>query len=270
MQGWRWHTAMMMVVMLFAHWLAVGPAIAQQKTAGALGSGDVVKITVFQHPDMTTEARVSESGTITFPLLGGVSLVGLTPVQAETRIAEGLKKGGFIVNPQVNLYVLQARSRQIAALGQVARTGRYPMDDVSTRLLDLLSTAGGSVGADVVTLMRKSGDGYVKHEVNVPEMFLTSDMSKNMELENGDIVFVQRAPVFYIYGETARPGAYRVERKMTVRQAVALSGGITPRGTERDIRVFRRDAEDNIRELTVQLNDPVQQDDVIHVRQSLF
>ncbi len=270
MLGWHQRIVVLMVVLTFTSWFAAGVAVAQPKTAGALGPGDIVRITVFQNPDMATEARVSDTGTVTFPLLGGVQVSGLTTVQAETRIAEGLQKGGFIVNPQVSLYVLQSRSRQVSVLGQVGRTGRYPMDEASTKLVDLLSTAGGSTGADVVTLMRKSGNAYNKLEIDVPEMFLTGDMSKNIELENGDIVFVQRAPVFYIYGEAARPGAYRVERKMTVRQAVVIAGGLTLRGTERDIRVYRRDTADKIQQITVELNDPVLQDDVIHVRQSLF
>lgn len=269
MLGWHGRTVMGFMVLLLG-WFVSGMALAQQKNPGALGPGDIVRITVFQQPDMSTEARVSDTGTVTFPLLGVVQVSGLTTVQAEARIAEGLQKGGFIVNPQVSLYVLQSRSRQVSVLGQVGRTGRYPMDEASTKLVDMLATAGGSAGADVVTLMRKSGDAYVKLEIDVPEMFLTSNMSKNIELENGDIVFVQRAPIFYIYGETARPGPYRVERKMTVRQAVVAAGGLTPRATDRDIRVYRRDAADNIQQITVELNDLVLPDDVIQVRQSLF
>lgn len=270
MPGWNGRTAIKFFVLFLCGWFANGIAVAQTKNAGALGPGDIVRITVFQQPDMTTEARVSDAGNVTFPLLGSVQVSGLTTVQAESLIAEGLKKGGFIVSPQISLYVLQSRSRQVSVLGQVGKTGRYPMDEASTKLVDVLATAGGSAGADVVTLMRKSGEGYVKLEIDVPEMFLTSNLSKNIELENGDIVFVQRAPMFYIHGETVRPGAYRVERKMTVRQALVLAGGLTPRATDREIRVFRRDAADNIQQITVELNDYVLQDDVIHVRQSLF
>ena len=238
---------------------------------GVLGTGDIVRITVFQQPDMTTEARVSDAGTITFPLVGVVSVRGLTLAQAETLIADGLRRGNFMNDPQINVYLLQARSRQVAVLGQVVRPGKYPMEESTVRLTDVLSLAGGSNGSDTVTLVRNNGAGQpVKMEIDVPQMFLEKDMSKNIEMLNGDIVYVQRAPMFYIYGEVARPGAYRLERKMTVLQALALAGGLTPRGTERDVRIHRRNAADVVERITVEMTDPVRQDDVVYIRQSLF
>ena len=63
-----------------------------------------------------------------------------------------------------------------------------------------------------------------------------------MPVENGDIIYVDRAPTFYIYGEVQRPGQLRLERGMTLMQALAQAGGLTARGTERGIRVHRRDA----------------------------
>lgn len=242
----------------------------QAKPGVVLGVGDVVKITVFQAPDMTTETRVTEAGTISFPLLGTVRVAGLTTTEAEARIAEGLKKGRFVVQAQVNILVLQTRSRQVSVLGQVARPGKYPIEEANTKLTDLLALAGAGIGSDVVNVMKNGGGKYKKIDVDIPALFLTGDLSKDFELGHGDIVYVQRAPVFYIYGEAARPGAYRLERKMTVMQALALAGGLTQRGTERDIKVYRRDASDTVQPLVLDLNDVVQQDDVIYIRRSLF
>ena len=87
---------------------------------------------------------------------------------------------------------------------------------------------------------------------------------------NGDIVYVQRAPVFYVYGEVSRPGVYRLERKMTLMQALATAGGLTPRGTDKDITVTRRDGKENLQRAGINLYDMVKQDDVIYVRQSWF
>lgn len=240
------------------------------QTNTVLGVGDVLKITVFQNPDMTTEARISEAGTITFPLLGTVRVAGMTPAQAENTIAEGLKKGGYVVQPQVNVFLVQLRSRQVPVLGQVTKPGKYPLEESSTKLTDLLAMAGGSTGADTVTVMKKDGNGYRKVEVDLPELFLKGDLSPDLQVSNGDIVYVQRPPVFYVYGEVARPGVYRLERKMTVMQALATAGGLTPRGTDRDIGITRRDDSDQVQRVNTNLNDLVKQDDVIYVRQSWF
>lgn len=240
------------------------------QTNTVLGVGDVVKITVFQNPDMTTEARISEAGTITFPLLGSVRVAGLSPAQAESAIAEGLKKGGYVVQPQVNVFLVQLRSRQVPVLGQVNKPGKYALEESSTKLTDLLALAGGTTGSDTVTVMKKNGAGYRKIEVDLPELFLKGDLSSDLQVTNGDIVYVQRPPVFYVYGEVARPGVYRLERKMTVMQALATAGGLTPRGTDRDIGITRRDDTDQVQRVTTNLNDFVKQDDVIYVRQSWF
>jgi len=237
-----------------------------------LGEGDSVRITVFQNPDLTTETRISERGTITFPLVGEISLAGLTPVGAEARITEYLIKGKFVLKPQVSLNVVRVRSRQVSVLGQVARPGRYPLDDTSSNLTDILALAGGisPTGDDSVTVMVKRNGKTSKLEINVPTMYRTGDLSRNLELQNGDTIFVQRAPVFYIYGEVQRAGVYRLEPLMTVMQALSVGGGVTPRGTDRGLKVRRKSADGKFQAIDAHLTDPVQPDDVIYVRESLF
>jgi len=237
-----------------------------------LGEGDSVRIPVFQNPDLTTETRISERGTITFPLVGEILLAGLTPVGAEARIAEHLIKGKFVLKPQVSLNVVRVRSRQVSVLGQVARPGRYPLDDTSSNLTDILALAGGisPTGDDSVTVMVKRNGKTSKLEINVPTMYRTGDLSRNLELQNGDTIFVQRAPVFYIYGEVQRAGVYRLEPLMTVMQALSVGGGVTPRGTDRGLKVRRKSADGKFQAIDAHLTDPVQPDDVIYVRESLF
>jgi len=237
-----------------------------------LGEGDSVRITVFQNPDLTTETRISERGTITFPLVGEISLAGLTPVGAEARIAEHLIKGKFVLKPQVSLNVVRVRSRQVSVLGQVARPGRYPLDDTSSNLTDILALAGGvsPTGDDNVTVMVTRNGKTSKLEINVPTMYRTGDLSRNLALQNGDTIFVQRAPVFYIYGEVQRAGAYRLEPLMTVMQALSVGGGVTPRGTDRGLKIRRKTVDGKFQAIDAHLTDPVQPDDVIYVRESLF
>jgi polysaccharide biosynthesis/export protein len=244
----------------------------QLQSRETLGEGDSIRITVFQNPDLTTETRISERGTITFPLVGEISLAGLAPVDAEARIAEKLIKGKFVLKPQVSLNVIRVRSRQVSVLGQVARPGRYPLDDTSSNLTDILALAGGvsPTGDDNVTVMVTRSGKTAKLEINVPSMYRTGDLSRNLQLENGDTIFVQRAPVFYIYGEVQRAGSYRLEQAMTVMQALSLGGGVTPRGTDRGLKIRRRTPDGTFQAVDARLTDPVQPDDVIYVRESLF
>jgi polysaccharide export outer membrane protein len=248
------------------------PSTAPGQSRELLGEGDSIRITVFQNPDLTTETRISEGGTITFPLIGEVQLAGLTPARAEARIAEHLVKGKFLVKPQVSVNLVQVRSRQVSVLGQVARPGRYPLDDTSSNLSDILAVAGGisPTGDDKVTVTMKRDGKIVKLDVDVPAMYRTGDLSKNLRLENGDVIFVQRAPVFYIYGEVQRAGSYRLEQGMTVMQALSVGGGMTPRGTDRGLKIRRRGSDGALRAIDARLTDLVQADDVVYVRESWF
>jgi polysaccharide export outer membrane protein len=254
-------------------WFAAASAgdLTTAQPRDILGPGDSVRVTVFRNPELTTEARLSERGTIVLPLAGEMELSGLTPAQAGARIAEQLRRGEFIVNPQVTVAVLEVRSRHVTVLGQVNRPGKFPLDDTSAKLIDVLALAGGigPSGADTVMILTRRSEPQI-HEIDVAAMMRTGDLSANMKIENGDMVFVPRAPVFYIYGEVQRAGAYRLEPKMTVAQALALGGGVTPRGTVRGLSLHRRMPDGSNARLEAGLGDLVQPDDVIYVRESLF
>src|SRR6266478_7603509 len=81
---------------------------------------------------------------------------------------------------------------------------------------------------------------------------------------------VNRAPMFYIYGQVQKPGQYRLERGMTVIQALATGGGVTGKGTQRGIVRHRRDPSGKVKEEGVTLDEDVQDQDVIYVKESLF
>jgi polysaccharide export outer membrane protein len=238
-----------------------------------LGEGDVVRISVFQNPELNTEARISERGAINFPLIGEVVIGGLTPADAEARIAQRLSLGKFVVRPQVNLTVLEVRSRQVSVLGQVGKPGRYPLDGVSDHLTDVLALAGGITpgGDDNVVVMLNRNGKPTRTLIDVPAMYRTGDMSHNVRLENGDVIYVERAPQFYVYGEVQRAGAYRLEPDMTVMQALSVGGGLTARGTLRGLEIQRRMPDGQTHDISpVRLTDPVEPNDVILVRERLF
>lgn len=118
--------------------LTAGVANAQ-RVDYRIGPGDVVRVQVFQNQDLTVEARVSESGVISYPLLGVIKLGGLSPTDAERLISRKLKQGNFLQNPQVTLNVLQFRSQQVSVLGNVANPGRFALETTGMRLSEVLA-----------------------------------------------------------------------------------------------------------------------------------
>jgi polysaccharide export outer membrane protein len=236
-----------------------------------LGPSDVVKISVYGNPDLALETRVSQTGTISFPLVGQVAVGGLAVSAAETKLAGLLVSGGFVKKPQVNIIVTSAQSQLVSVLGLVNKPGRYPVDG-KQGLIDILALAGGVLpdGGDIVYLIRKRNGASSKETVDLVKMMRSGDLKLNLDLVTGDVVYVERAPRFYIYGEVQKPGAYRLESNMTVQQVLSLGGGLTARGTERGMRIKRRDGAGKVSEFAAKQGDVVQVDDVIYVKESLF
>jgi polysaccharide export outer membrane protein len=236
-----------------------------------LGAGDVLKISVYGSPDLALETRVSEAGEITFPLVGNVALGGLSVSAAEKKLGGLLEGGGFLRKAQVNIIVTMLQSQQVSVLGQVNRPGRYPVEGKRS-VMDLLAMAGGigADGGDTISLIRKRGGTTTKELVDVVEMVRIGNFTRDLDVMGNDVIYVERAPRFYIYGEVQRPGAFRLERSMTVLQALSVGGGLTQRGTERGTRIKRRDETGKLQIIDAKHDDLLQVDDVVYVKESLF
>ena len=237
-----------------------------------MGPGDVLRVVVFQNPDLSLETRLTDGGLVSYPLLGSLRLGGLTVTAAEKLIADGLRNGGFVKQPQVTLLLLQVRGNQVSVLGQVNRPGRYPIEAADMRLTDLLATAGGTAptGADLVVVSGQRDGKTFRAEVDLPTLFAPGGRDKDLLIVNGDTVWVDRQPIVYIYGEVQRPGAMRLEREMTLLQALATGGGLTGRGTEKGVRVHRRQADGSVKVMEPTMADKLREGDVVFVRESLF
>jgi len=237
-----------------------------------LNPGDIVKISVFKNPDLSTEARVSEAGAIGFPLIGSVPVSGLTLAGTERKISQLLKDGGFVLNPQVNVLLTLSVGNQVAVLGEVNKPGRYPIEGAGGHVSGMLASAGGisATGADLVILTGTRGGKPFRREIDVVKMSQSASAADDPELAGGDTLFVNHAPQFYIYGQVQRPGGYRLEKGMTVRQALATGGGITGKGTTRGIVLHRRDASGKVKESKASLDTDMQDQDVLDVKESMF
>ncbi len=237
-----------------------------------LGPGDSVNIQVYGQADMTTTAYVSDDGTIPVPLAGPVQVAGLSPAEASLRIEKALKDGGFLVDPHVTLTVVLSRSQRVSVLGQVGKPGLYPIES-NTTIFDLMAQAGGALdtASDVIFLLRPDAAGTVqRYPINLKGLGDAKNSIPTQALHGGDSIFVPRAEQFYIYGEVTAPNKYRVEPDMTVIQAIARAGGVTPRGSERRVDIKRLTANGTYVTIKAKLNDLVKADDVIHVKESIF
>jgi polysaccharide export outer membrane protein len=263
----------MSIIRTFA-WLALlfaGMAHAQSMQE-VIGAGDTVRITAFRYPELTTEARVSEQGVVHVPLVGALTLQGLTPEKAAALIGDRLKAGNYLLNPEVNVAVIQARSRQVSVLGLVARPGRYTLEGRSARLSDVVAMAGGlAPSASDMLVVKRTRDGKTDTlNVDLGAIIRGSREVPDVELSSGDAVFVPKAPVVYVYGEVTHGGSFRLEPGMTVMQALSLAGGVTPRGSEKTAKLRRKRADGSWVEMPARPTDLVSADDVVYIRESIF
>ncbi len=255
-------------------WLlcAVPAGAAPNGAEYRLGPGDAIRVQVFQNPDLTVEARVSENGSISYPLIGAVQLGGLALGEAEKRIADALRQGRYLKAPQVNINLLQVRGNQVAVLGQVTRPGRFPLETAQVRASEMLAAAGGvtTLGDDMLVVTGQREGKAFRRVIDIAALFSGGSPEDDILLAAGDSLYVPRAPLFYIYGEAQKPGPYRVERHMTVMQALAAGGGPTARGSHSRLRLHRAGPDGAVVQSTPELTDLVQPGDVIFVRESLF
>lgn len=254
---------------VFMAGIGTPPAFAEEDYL--LGGGDTVDIIVYGQPDLTTAARISQDdGTITFPLLGEVAIAGLSPEEAGRKIAKLLREGGFIKNPQVSLTVKEFQSQKIPVMGQVNKPGQYSLKGES-RVIDLISEAGGlkDDAADIIAVVKQENGKQIRHEIDLLR-FYAGDMSQNIMVSSGDFIMVPKMDEFYIHGEVKSPGMYRLERNMTVMQAVSVGGGISDRGSLKGIVVTRSQADGTTKKIKLDLTSKVKPNDVLYVKERLF
>lgn len=253
------------------------PALpASAVTNARVGPGDVLRVTVFGQRDLSAEVGVNDKGILTLPLIGGLDVTGLSTSEIAARVADALRAGQYLRDPEVSVEAVQLRSQMVSVLGEVSRPGRYPIPG-HLSVLELLATAGGlTAQADqsVTLLRRKTGQNDTESDARIPillgETHATERHQLDVELNSGDVVYVNRKKLFYIHGEVHRPGSYPIEPDMNVMRAIALGGGMTQRASQRRIYINREVPAQGVREMKAKLTDPVLPGDVVYVNESLF
>lgn len=232
-----------------------------------LGGGDVVAISVYEQPDMETTVRISGDGMISLPLLGRVSAENLSVKQLETKIAR-LLADGYIVDPQVHVFVKEFRSRKVTILGEVISPGVYEIQG-ETSILELISQANGlteNAAYQAIIQGRKTPVTVV----DLAQLMKEGKASQNIHIVDGDHVFIPKKEVFYVSGQVNRPGVYNYEQNLTVVKALTMAGGPTSKASPERTRIIRnKDGKEHLIK-GVRMDMRILPDDVIMVPESYF
>jgi polysaccharide export outer membrane protein len=251
------------------------------ETVATLGPDDMLKVVVYDHPDLSVEVTIGADGTFAYPLLGTVQAGNLTVQQLEKHMIQRLAKD-YLVNPQLTITVLQQRSRHVYVLGAVRQPGVYPLKYNAT-LLELISQAGGptpEAGSHVVLVKGDPGDNggsspprSATQDQNVVsidlEKLLAGTIRQPVQVSSNDTIYVPKPSYVFVTGQVQRPGRYLLERDITARKAIILAGGLTQFAAKSRLQV-RRMVNGEPHDFRADMDDPLQAEDVLIVPESVF
>ncbi|KQT34464.1 SLBB domain-containing protein [Methylophilus sp. Leaf414] len=162
--------------------------------------------------------------------------------------------------------------RDVTVAGLVLRPGKYGIQGGTRKITDFIALAGGAneiAGETLFFTTSRSGTPTTQ-ELNINDLFKAPASELNKELTPGDVIYVPQAPQFYIYGEVQRPGMYKIDKNMTVMQAIAKAGGLTLRGTQRSVKLHRKNAEGKVEKKSPDLTGTLMDEDVLYIEESLL
>jgi polysaccharide export outer membrane protein len=259
---------------LLALFLSTGivQADAAATTSGEylVGPGDVISIIVYDNDDLKTKVRVSSTGTIVVPLLGSVNVNKLTITAITEKLATMLA-AGYIVNPQVNVFVDEFRSRKAVVLGNVRNPGIVELSGPTT-LLELTSKSGGldKDAGDTATIKRKVNDKDTVIAINLTSLIKGGNLEQNVQINDEDTVYVSGAGKCYVTGEVSTAGTYPCGEGMTVLKLVTLAQGFTGKASKSSVSIIRMEGDKKNVLKDVSLDTLVIENDVIVVPESFF
>jgi polysaccharide export outer membrane protein len=247
-----------------------------------IGPQDQISITVVDESDLTGKYRVDGDGMFTFPFLGRVTAAGLTLTELQQKLTVALQKD-YIKNPQVRVDMDIYKSQSVFVIGKVRTPGKIQMTGTQMTLLEALAMAGSptsDASNEVIVVHPKkpipAGAVPSPDEKNEGEEIRVNRrdlelgrVGQDVVLKDGDIINVPEAQRFYIQGQVRNPGYYVLDPGMTVEQAIALAGGLSERGSTRGLAATRM-VNGKRTEISLKLEDKVQANDTISIKQRLF
>jgi polysaccharide export outer membrane protein len=238
------------------------PAAGKLDEGYVLGAGDVVEIAVLGRDEFRPRVQIQTDGTVQLPYLHSVKAADLTVIQFREQVAKLLRDGGFYTDPVVNVAVAGYASRYVTVLGDFGTPGLIPVDR-AYRVSEILARAGGvkPSASDDILLRRSDGQEFRLPVTAVARGGVADDPF----VQPGDKLYLAAAPIYYIYGQVGAPGAYKVERGMTVRMALARGGGLTDRGSASKVSVYR-----NGQKVKANMDMALSENDTIYVGERFF
>ena len=239
-----------------------------------LGPGDLLQITVFEAEELAATVRVSSRGYITLPLLGQVKVEGLSAREAEVHIEERYRRD-YIKNPHVTIFVEEHISQRVTLVGQFQKPGTYDYPS-KQKLLDVMALGEGlTKNAGRTAQVRRQGkgsEGSVSETIiiDLDRLIREGEDDLNIDINGGDVVFVPEAGTFFITGAVRNPGAYPIQQKTLLLEAIAAAGGLAPYADAEQLILIRHigNGEREIRELD--LSEIVSQQMEINDRDVIF
>jgi len=236
--------------------------------------GETVYISIFDAPDFSVTARVSQSGDIAYPMLGVIHLAGLSSAGAADLLARQLKDRNLINEPHVSVTV-DSTLTGITVLGEVRSPGVY--SPPGKRLLsDLLATAGG-LTANTGRIIEISSERAPDEKTYIPwDPTMHNTGTYDRPVAPGDRVLVRACGFAYVGGNVIKPGAYSLcgSQKMLLSQVIALAGGTAAATATRHTLVIRTNPDGTRTSLQVDLKNVlkthaadlvIHEDDIIYV-----
>jgi polysaccharide export outer membrane protein len=237
-----------------------------------IGEGDVLSIHVYENEDLSKTVRVSADNLIRVPLLGEVNIKGLTVPKISSKL-ESLFADGYLINPQVDVFIKEFKSKTAVILGQIRSPGQYELRGKIT-FLEFVSKAGGlTVDAGSSATIKRADSENNKTNIitiDLDKLIREGDTSVNQPIQNGDTIYISKAYVYYVSGEVKNPDSYRFESNITVIKAIIIAGGFTGIAAKGDVRIIREiDGEKKVFK-DVNMDEMILANDVIIVPESFF
>ncbi|MBU2623776.1 MAG: SLBB domain-containing protein [Proteobacteria bacterium] len=240
-----------------------------------VGDGDLLRISVYDNPDLATEVRVSGEGKIMVPLIGEAVVNKLTAAEIGKKLA-ALFADGYLKNPQVSVFIAEYKSKKVTMLGEFTKPGLLEMRGNST-LMEVISNSGGITAnaGETLFIQRNIIKGGTDHKddiiiaIDLKKLLEGGDVNANVPVLDGDSIYVPRASFVYVSGEVKNPGAYKITQGLTVLRSITVAGGFTPKAWKNKTKIIRRI--DNIEKtIDAKMDDLVMPDDILEVPERWF
>lgn len=206
---------------------------------------DVLQITVVEDPTLSRETVVAQDGTINLPVVGTITVRGMTTGELAERIRTALIEAQYLRDPHVSISLKVINRPRVAVLGMVQRPGTYDFKEGET-VMHAISMAGSfdpdRARLQDAVLRRKRPDGTEETiPLDLEKLFFKGDLSQNYRLEPDDVIFIPEDVVnrIYVLGKVMRPGLYPWKSSTTVLEAINRAGGQHEKGTLSRVYIIR-------------------------------